>query len=54
VFDDVSPATPATLERVHHADESDVDEALDAARSIGAGYAWVSDVDVRYPGGPPL
>lgn len=31
---------------------NDIDKALDAARSIDAGYVWVNDVEVRYPGVP--
>ena len=31
---------------------SDVDRALGAARAIDAGYVWVNDVEVRYPGLP--
>ncbi len=31
---------------------NDIDRALDAARSIDAGYVWVNDVEVRYPGVP--
>ena len=30
----------------------DVDRALGAARAIDAGYVWVNDVEVRYPGLP--
>lgn len=31
---------------------NDIDRALHAARSIDAGYVWVNDVEVRYPGLP--
>ena len=31
---------------------NDIDRALHAARSIDAGYVWVNDVEVRYPGVP--
>ncbi len=31
---------------------NDVDRALNAARTIDAGYIWVNDVEVRYPGVP--
>jgi len=31
---------------------NDIDRALNAARSIDAGYIWVNDVEVRYPGVP--
>jgi acyl-CoA reductase-like NAD-dependent aldehyde dehydrogenase len=31
---------------------SDIDRALTAARAIDAGYVWVNDVEVRYPGVP--
>ncbi len=31
---------------------NDIDRALNAARTIDAGYIWVNDVEVRYPGVP--
>ena len=31
---------------------NDIDRAINAARSIDAGYIWVNDVEVRYPGVP--
>ena len=31
---------------------NDIDRALGAARAIDAGYVWVNDVEVRYPGLP--
>jgi acyl-CoA reductase-like NAD-dependent aldehyde dehydrogenase len=31
---------------------TDIDRALNAARTIDAGYIWVNDVEVRYPGVP--
>lgn len=31
---------------------NDIDRALHAARSVDAGYVWVNDVEVRYPGVP--
>ena len=31
---------------------NNIDKALHSARSIDAGYVWVNDVEVRYPGLP--
>jgi len=31
---------------------NDIDRALHAARTVDAGYVWVNDVEVRYPGVP--